>query len=58
MDDWELRQDVQESVAKIWPAISTENLHELSDISGFKREFLRLFGFGIDGVNYDADVDI
>jgi len=28
----------------------------ISDFAGYKAEFLRLFGFGIEGVDYDADV--
>jgi enoyl-[acyl-carrier protein] reductase/trans-2-enoyl-CoA reductase (NAD+) len=30
---------------------------ELSDFDGYRREFLQLFGFEVDGVDYDADVD-
>ncbi len=58
IDDWELREDVQKEVFEIWPKISTENLDELSDFSGYQRDFLKLFGFGLDGVNYSAPVEI
>lgn len=58
MDEFELSKDVQAAVREIWPKISTENLAELSDIAGYKREFLRLFGFGLNSVNYDEDVEI
>jgi enoyl-[acyl-carrier protein] reductase/trans-2-enoyl-CoA reductase (NAD+) len=57
MDDWELRDDVQAKVKELWPQISNENIFELSDYQGYKDEFLKLFGFGIDGIDYDADVD-
>ncbi len=57
VDDWELRDDVQNKVKQLWPQISNENLFELSDYQGYKDEFLKLFGFGIDGIDYDADVD-
>jgi enoyl-[acyl-carrier protein] reductase/trans-2-enoyl-CoA reductase (NAD+) len=57
MDDWELRDDVQNKVKELWPRISNDNLFELSDYQGYKDEFLKLFGFGIDGIDYDADVD-
>ena len=57
MDDWELRDDVQESCQKILPAVTDENLFSLTDFQVYKDEFLKLFGFGIDGVDYDADVD-
>ncbi len=56
MDDWELRDDVQDACRAIWPQVTTENLFELTDYQGYKDEFLRLFGFGIEGVDYDADV--
>ncbi|MDH5484639.1 MAG: trans-2-enoyl-CoA reductase family protein [Gammaproteobacteria bacterium] len=57
MDDWELRDEVQQTVKEIWPKITTENLFELTDYQGYKDEFMKLFGFGVDGIDYDADVD-
>jgi len=57
MDDWELRDEVQNTVKEIWPKITTENLSDLTDYQGYKEEFLKLFGFGIEGVDYDADVN-
>jgi enoyl-[acyl-carrier protein] reductase/trans-2-enoyl-CoA reductase (NAD+) len=57
LDDWEMRDDVQAEVDRTWPRITTENLHQLTDFKGYQEEFLRLFGFGIAGVDYDADVD-
>ena len=55
-DELELRDEVQAAVAAAWANISTENLTELTDFSGYKDEFLALFGFGIDGVDYLQDV--
>lgn len=57
MDTLELRDDVQKAVFDIWPKVSTENLDELTDFAGYKKEFLKLFGFGVDGVDYSADVE-
>jgi enoyl-[acyl-carrier protein] reductase/trans-2-enoyl-CoA reductase (NAD+) len=57
IDDWEMRPDVQAEAAKIWPQVTTENLAALTDIEGYRSEFLRLFGFGLPGVNYDADCE-
>ena len=57
MDDWELRDEVQNEVKQIWPKITTENLFEQTDYASYKAEFLKLFGFGVAGVNYEADVD-
>ena len=55
-DELELRPEVQAVVADAWAKISTENLAELTDFAGYKEEFLTLFGFGLDGVDYQADV--
>ena len=52
LDDLELRDDIQIAVAGLWEKVSTENLEELSDIAGFRREFNTLFGFDVDGVDY------
>ena len=57
MDDWELRDDVQNKVKELWPQITNDNIFELSDYQGYKDEFLKLFGFGIDGIDYEADVN-
>lgn len=57
LDDWELRDDVQQACKELWPSVTTENLFELTDYKEYKEEFLQLFGFGIDGVDYEADVE-
>ncbi|MEO0367253.1 MAG: enoyl-ACP reductase FabV [Pseudomonadota bacterium] len=56
VDDLELLPEMQASVEEIWPQVTTENLHDLTDFVGYQSEFLSLFGFGVDGVDYDADV--
>jgi len=57
LDDWELRDDVQQQCVDIWPAVTTENLFELTDYASYKEEFLNLFGFELASVNYDDDVN-
>lgn len=57
IDDWEMRPDVQEEVKKIWPQITTENLRTITDYDSYETEFLKLFGFGLPGIDYDADVE-
>ena len=57
IDDWEMRPDVQAEVAALWPQVNTENLAALTDIAGYRTEFLKLFGFGMPGIDYDADID-
>ncbi len=55
IDDWEMRDDVQAQVSKLWEVATTENLSEIGDLAGYKQDFLNLFGFGFDGVDYLAD---
>jgi enoyl-[acyl-carrier protein] reductase/trans-2-enoyl-CoA reductase (NAD+) len=57
IDDWEMRSDVQEKIAKLWVESTTESLVELGDLAGYKQDFLSLFGFGFEGVDYLADAD-
>ncbi|MBO1273219.1 trans-2-enoyl-CoA reductase family protein [Shewanella sp. 4t3-1-2LB] len=57
LDDWELRADIQQHCRDLWPQITTENLSELTDYREYKAEFLRLFGFGIEGIDYEQDVN-
>lgn len=57
IDDWEMRDDVQEAVATAWENVTTDNLSEISDFSGYKEEFLKLFGFGLHGVDYESDTN-
>lgn len=56
LDDWELRENVQKTCGEIWAQINDDNIYELTDYKSYKEEFLRLFGFGLKGVDYDADV--
>jgi enoyl-[acyl-carrier protein] reductase/trans-2-enoyl-CoA reductase (NAD+) len=44
-------------VEKLWNAVTEDNLYETTDYKGYNAEFLKLFGFGIPGVDYEADVD-
>jgi enoyl-[acyl-carrier protein] reductase / trans-2-enoyl-CoA reductase (NAD+) len=57
VDELELAPAIQEAVAAAWPQVTSENLKAMTDFAGYQAEFLRLFGFGIEGVDYEADVD-
>jgi enoyl-[acyl-carrier protein] reductase / trans-2-enoyl-CoA reductase (NAD+) len=57
IDDWEMREDVQNEIAALWPKASTETLGEIGDLNGYKSDFLNLFGFAVEGVDYAADVN-
>jgi enoyl-[acyl-carrier protein] reductase/trans-2-enoyl-CoA reductase (NAD+) len=57
IDDKEMDADVQSKVDALWPQVTTENLKEISDYGSYSSEFLKLFGFGLDGVDYKVAVD-
>jgi enoyl-[acyl-carrier protein] reductase / trans-2-enoyl-CoA reductase (NAD+) len=57
LDDREMRGDVQAEVAALWPQVTTENLREITDFSGFQRDFRGLFGFEVDGVDYEQPTE-
>jgi len=57
IDDWEMRDDVQDQVAKLWLEATTETLPSIGDLAGYKQDFLNLFGFGFEGVDYNADAN-
>ena len=57
VDDLELSEPVQNIVKQRWPLVTTENLTELGDLAGFREDFLKIFGFGIGGIDYDAEVN-
>ncbi len=57
VDYKELAAEVQDKVKELWDQVTTENLNQMADFAGYKAEFLRLFGFEIAGVDYEADVN-
>jgi enoyl-[acyl-carrier protein] reductase/trans-2-enoyl-CoA reductase (NAD+) len=57
IDDWEMREDVQEKVAKLWLEATTETLPEIGDLAGYRSDFLNLFGFEVPGVDYNVDTN-
>lgn len=56
MDSWELRDSVQLQCKDLWPTVTTENLKQITDYEEYKHEFMQLFGFEVEGVDYSADV--
>ena len=57
IDDWEMREDVQTEVSKLWKIATTENLSEIGDLAGYSNDFFHLFGFKVPGVDYEIDVN-
>lgn len=58
LDDWEMRPEIQEAVKAIWPGVTTDTLASETDFAGYQANFLKLFGFGLEGVDYDAETEI
>lgn len=58
LDDWELREDVQEEVNLIWDRINSDNLQELADVDGYWDDFYKMFGFDLDQVDYEEDIPL
>lgn len=57
VDDWEMREDIQAKVIKLWESATTENLPEIGDLEGYSTDFYNLFGFKVPGVDYKKDVN-
>ncbi|MCZ6710055.1 MAG: trans-2-enoyl-CoA reductase family protein [Gammaproteobacteria bacterium] len=57
MDDVEMSADIQDDVRRRWELVTSENLAELGDLAGFREDFLKIFGFGFAGVDYESDLD-
>jgi enoyl-[acyl-carrier protein] reductase/trans-2-enoyl-CoA reductase (NAD+) len=57
IDDWEMNEEVQKEVAELWKGATTENLPAIGDLNGYKSDFINLFGFGFDGVDYAAEAN-
>ncbi len=55
VDDWEMRDDIQQKVAELWDTATTENLAEIGDLEGYRKDFYNLFGFDYEGIDYKAD---
>lgn len=58
MDEWELEEKVQTEVMKLWADVNTENVKELSDVEGYWEDFYHMFGFHMDNVDYEEDVEV
>jgi len=57
IDDWEMRDDVQAKVAELWKNAETDNLAQIGDLEGYRKDFYNLFGFDYENVDYKADAN-
>ncbi|WP_157151361.1 enoyl-ACP reductase FabV [Brachyspira sp. SAP_772] len=58
LDDWELKKDVQEEVLNVWKILNQDNLKELADMSMFRKDYMNMHGFEVEGIDYSKDVEI
>lgn len=58
LDDWELKKDVQEEVLNAWKILNQDNLKELADMSMFRKDYMNMHGFEVEGIDYSKDVEI
>jgi len=57
IDDWEMKPEIQVAVTELWKIASNDNFKDISDYEGYRSDFLKLFGFGLEGVDYEAETD-
>jgi len=38
--------------------IHSDNMNEFADLQGYREEFHKLFGFGMNGIDYEKDVKV
>lgn len=55
IDDWEMREDIQQKITRLWEEATTENIDKISDLKGYKKDFMNLFGFEVENIDYSAD---
>ncbi len=57
VDDWEMKDDVQAEVAELWNNVTSENIMDISDLEGYRKDFFNLFGFEFDNIDYNKDTN-
>lgn len=57
VDDWEMSENIQAKIKELWGSATTETLSSIGDLEGYSTDFFNLFGFKVDGVDYDLDVN-
>lgn len=57
IDDWELEEDVQKAVSCLMEKVTGENSEKLTDLAGYRHDFLAASGFDMEGVDYEAEIE-
>ena len=58
IDDWEMAPDVQKAVFEAWPHVTTETFDAHADFAGYQSDFMKNFGFGLAGIDYEAPTEV
>ncbi|MBU5317631.1 trans-2-enoyl-CoA reductase family protein [Clostridium bornimense] len=58
LDDYEMREDVQEQVMEYWNKINSQNINDFADVDGYWNDFYNMFGFKFDNVDYTKDIKL
>ena len=58
IDDWEMSADVQKAVFDAWPHVTTETFDAHADFAGYQTDFMKNFGFGLAGIDYEAPTEV
>ncbi|MEL0037289.1 MAG: enoyl-ACP reductase FabV [Gammaproteobacteria bacterium] len=57
LDTVETNDHIQALIKEAWEQVNDDNFAELGDYKGYSADFLKLFGFGFEAVDYEEDVD-
>ena len=58
LDDYEMREDIQEQVMEYWNKINSQNINDFADVDGYWNDFYNMFGFKFDNVDYTKDIKL
>jgi enoyl-[acyl-carrier protein] reductase/trans-2-enoyl-CoA reductase (NAD+) len=58
LDDLEMKPEIQKAVFDVWPKVTTETLDVYGDFAGYQSDFLKNFGFGLAGIDYEQATEV
>ena len=58
LDDFEMREDVQNEVEELWKTLKEGEVLSIGDLESFKTEYSHLHGFGYKNIDYSKDVNL
>jgi len=58
LDDFEMRDDIQNEIEKLWKTLNEDEKLVIGDLESFKSDYSKLHGFGYKNIDYSEDVDL